>query len=93
MLVQDEKRKATMRRRRTNTAGEERWFLAPTSHMNAFQVRPSPHMQQGPGPAPPNTQHIKHLPGPVSRGLPLTLFKPTQATISLQKQRAHMQST
>ena len=41
---QDESRKAVMRRRRTNTAGEERWFLAPTSHMNAFQVRHVNHL-------------------------------------------------
>lgn len=38
VVSQDEKRRASMRRRRTNTAGEEKWFLAPTSHMNAFQV-------------------------------------------------------
>ena len=30
-------------RKRTNTkSGEEKWFLAPGTHMNAFQVRISP---------------------------------------------------
>ncbi len=37
-LVQDERRKASMRKRMNTTGGEEKWFLAPGTHMNAFQV-------------------------------------------------------
>ena len=28
-----------MRKRMNTTGGEEKWFLAPGTHMNAFQVR------------------------------------------------------
>ena len=37
-VVQDERRKASMRKRMNTTGGEEKWFLAPGTHMNAFQV-------------------------------------------------------
>ena len=39
VLLQDERRKASMRKRMNTTGGEEKWFLAPGTHMNAFQVR------------------------------------------------------
>ena len=41
-IVQDERRKASMRKRMNTTGGEEKWFLAPGTHMNAFQVRIAP---------------------------------------------------
>ena len=31
-----------MRKRMNTTGGEEKWFLAPGTHMNAFQVGHSP---------------------------------------------------
>ena len=37
--AQDERRKASMRKRTNTKSGEEKWFLAPGTHMNAFQVR------------------------------------------------------
>lgn len=36
--MQEERKKASMRKRMNTTGGEERWFLAPGTHMNAFQV-------------------------------------------------------
>ncbi|BDA49381.1 CBL-interacting protein kinase 23 [Coccomyxa sp. Obi] len=37
-ISKEESRKASLMRRRTSTLGEERWFMAPGTHMNAFQL-------------------------------------------------------